>query len=135
MQSRVFTIEEVNDLIPKVEPLVSELMDKKNTMQKQHGELLILNLLSGTETQEKQNPESEEYLTKSAELEALILSFEDIIVKINEMGGVLKDIEKGLVDFLHVRNKELVYLCWKKGEKKVTCWHAVNDGFDDREPI
>ena len=132
---RVFSVKEANDLLSEVEPLVESLIEKKRKMQKHHDELLVMDLLGGEKIKDRNTSEGKEYLEKSAELEALILSFEEEILHVNELGCFLKDIEKGLVDFFHVREKNLVYLCWKKGERKINFWHAVDDAVDSRRPL
>ena len=132
---RVFSIKEANELLKEIEPLVQSLIEKKRKMQKLHDELLVMDLLGGEKIKDRSTSEGKEYLEKSAELEALILSFEEEILHVNEFGCFLKDIEKGLVDFFHVREKSLVYLCWKKGESKINFWHAVDDAMDARRPL
>jgi hypothetical protein len=63
--------------------------------------------------------------------EALI----DEIERIRDLGGEVKDIELGLVDFPSTRNGEDILLCWKLGEKSLGYWHAVDGGFASRRPI
>lgn len=132
---RVFSVREANELVLEIEPMISSLVAKKLKMEKMHDELLVLDLLGGEKIQDKNSMEGREYLGKSAELEALILSFEEEILKVNQFGCFLKDIERGLVDFFHVRDRELVYLCWQRGEKKINFWHSVDDKFEVRKPI
>lgn len=54
---------------------------------------------------------------------------------IRELGGEMKDVDTGLVDFPARRNGEDVYLCWRLGEEAVTWWHAPQAGFGGRHPI
>jgi len=41
----------------------------------------------------------------------------------------------GLVDFPSRHGGRQVLLCWKFGEKAVSHWHEVEDGFDERRPV
>lgn len=132
---RVFTLAEANSLIPTLEQLMEELLAKKKRMQKHHDQLLVLDLIAGERIHDYQSHDGREYLEKSAELESLILSFEEDILKINETGCFLRDLEKGIVDFFYVHNKQLVYLCWKKGEKKIHFYHDLDDGDRHRKPL
>lgn len=51
-------------------------------------------------------------------------------------GIFLKDAERGLIDFPHIReNGEEVYLCWLAGEEDILFWHRLEDGFAGRQPI
>jgi len=56
---------------------------------------------------------------------------------IMDMGGIIKDLEIGLIDFPHLLEVEddEVYLCWKFGEKKVRFWHRLEEGFSSRKPL
>ena len=135
MNPRVFTIDEAAKLLPKLEELLDALAKKKQEMQKKHDQLLVLDLIAGEKIHDYESRDGKEYLDKSAELETLILSFEEDLVKFNRMGCFLRDIDRGIVDFFHVRNNELVYLCWKRGEKKIGHWHDLDSGYTGRKPL
>ena len=59
----------------------------------------------------------------------------DEIERIRALGGEVKDIDLGLVDFPGKRNGEEILLCWKLGEKVLGYWHSVDGGFATRRPI
>jgi hypothetical protein len=50
-------------------------------------------------------------------------------------GGVPKDLELGLVDFLGRVEGRDVNLCWRYGEKQIRFWHGLDEGFGGRKPI
>lgn len=50
-------------------------------------------------------------------------------------GGVPKDLELGLVDFLGLLEGREVNLCWRYGEKQIRFWHGLDEGFGGRKPI
>ena len=54
---------------------------------------------------------------------------------IAELGGVVKDLGMGLVDFPHLRGGEVVNLCWKHGERSIEYWHGMDEGFAMRKPL
>jgi len=54
---------------------------------------------------------------------------------IAELGGVPKDLGMGLVDFPHWRDGEVVNLCWKHGERSITHWHGLDEGYASRRPL
>jgi hypothetical protein len=54
--------------------------------------------------------------------------------EIQAIGGVIKDLNNGLVDFPALRDGREVYLCWKYGEQKVEFWHEIEAGFSGRQP-
>lgn len=48
---------------------------------------------------------------------------------------VLRDIERGLIDFPAIRSGEEVYLCWLVDEDEVAFWHEPETGFAGRRPL
>ena len=58
----------------------------------------------------------------------------DEIEQVRALGGEVKDIEIGLVDFPARRRGEEILLCWRLGEKTIGFWHAVEAGFAGRRP-
>jgi hypothetical protein len=51
------------------------------------------------------------------------------------VGVVLRDLERGLVDFPALREGEEIYLCWVEGELEVAFWHDLESGFAGRRPL
>jgi hypothetical protein len=54
---------------------------------------------------------------------------------IGELGGLVKDLDEGLVDFLTQRGGEDVLLCWRLGEDEIAFWHGMDEGFAGRKPL
>jgi hypothetical protein len=48
---------------------------------------------------------------------------------------VVRDLERGLVDFPAVIDGREVYLCWLLDEPAVRHWHAIEAGFAGRRPL
>jgi hypothetical protein len=48
---------------------------------------------------------------------------------------VVRDLERGLVDFPAVIDGREVYLCWLLDEPQITHWHGVESGFAGRRPL
>jgi hypothetical protein len=51
------------------------------------------------------------------------------------MDIVLRDLERGLVDFPSMREGEEVYLCWEEGEAEIGYWHDLESGYGGRRPL
>lgn len=51
------------------------------------------------------------------------------------VGCVLKDWQRGLVDFPARMHDRDVWLCWKLGEPRVGYWHELNTGFANRRAL
>jgi hypothetical protein len=48
---------------------------------------------------------------------------------------LLRDLERGLVDFPALRDGREVYLCWVEGEEDISYWHELDAGFDGRQQL
>ena len=70
-----------------------------------------------------------------AQLRGLAVEVEGLLGKIADLGAVPKGLSPALVDFpARVEGKE-AYLCWKLGEKTITHWHGLEEGFAGRRPL
>jgi hypothetical protein len=48
---------------------------------------------------------------------------------------VLRDVDRGLVDFPALRDGEEIYLCWLIDEDEIGFWHEPDAGFAGRRPL
>lgn len=48
---------------------------------------------------------------------------------------VVRDLERGLVDFPSLRDGREVYLCWQEGEDEISFWHETDAGFSGRQDL
>ena len=48
---------------------------------------------------------------------------------------VLRDLDRGLIDFPALRDGNEVYLCWEEGEDEVAYWHDLDSGYGGRQPL
>lgn len=72
-------------------------------------------------------------------MKAFPLEFERLVSIVKELGEKqieVKDLNKGLIDFPHVRNNgEEVYLCYLLGEPRIISWHSIEGGFAGRRSL
>ena len=57
------------------------------------------------------------------------------LTRLQEAEVVLRDLDRGLVDFPAIRDDREVYLCWVEGEDEIRYWHDLEAGFAGREPL
>src|SRR5258707_12144813 len=55
--------------------------------------------------------------------------------RIQEMGVQIKDFDRGLVDFPHIRDGREVHLCWELEEDDIEFWHDIDTGYSARERL
>ena len=63
------------------------------------------------------------------------LQLRDSLARLQEAEIVLRDLDRGLVDFPSIRDDREVYLCWLEGEDEIGYWHDLEAGFAGREPL
>lgn len=63
------------------------------------------------------------------------LQLRDGLARLQEAEIVLRDLDRGLVDFPAIRDGREVYLCWLAGEEEIGFWHDLEAGYAGREPL
>ena len=63
------------------------------------------------------------------------LELRESLMGMRELDVVLRDLERGLVDFPSYRGGREVYLCWEEGEDEIAWWHEPDAGFSGRRPL
>ena len=57
------------------------------------------------------------------------------IAQLEAVGVLLRDAQRGLVDFPAIRDGEEVYLCWLVNEPEIGYWHPLDTGILGRQPL
>jgi hypothetical protein len=124
VHERHFTREEANALLPRLTALLMQLRDSKDEL---------------TDT------EAHEVLSEAApangggeegrQVGVAFLEVRRLLETVEQAGIVLRDIDRGLVDFPAVIDGREVYLCWELGEDEVAHWHELEGGYGGREPL
>ena len=63
------------------------------------------------------------------------LQLRDALARLQDAEVVLRDLDRGLIDFPAIRDDREVYLCWLEGEDEIGYWHELEAGFAGREPL
>lgn len=130
---KLFSPERANALIPKIEPLVDDLLTKRRD--------LAIKLLENDTSLRGVPPQTASRLAgirppfpppRFGDLKSEIVR---LIHRIESFGCIVKDIDLGLIDFPSTREGEQIYLCWKAGEHGITHYHGIEEGFRDRKPL
>jgi hypothetical protein len=126
---RLFTVNEANDLLPKVRPLVEQILENIRRL-KGASESVIRR-----EQLDADAPNLMDRLRQDTEVAKLIGQVQGWVDEINAYGCRCKGVEQGLVDFPCMIGAEVVFLCWQLGEPNVGFWHRIEDGFAGRKPL
>ena len=69
------------------------------------------------------------------EVAAALVALNRALNELDAVEVVVRDLERGLVDFPALRDGEEVYLCWLVDEDEIGFWHAPDAGFAGRRPL
>ena len=61
--------------------------------------------------------------------------FESVLDEFRLREILIKDIERGLLDFPAIIGGREVFLCWEKDEDDIEFWHDLDTGYAGREPL
>ena len=135
MKPKIFSVSEANALVPKISHMVKEIMDIHERIKVITQDVKELFDIWGEGVYEHGNPDNKLYNEKLEERTSLFDALKGTIEEIREAGGVVKDLDVGLIDFYHELDGELVFLCWKYGENEITTWHSLQEGFSSRKAL
>ena len=133
MASRTFTLDEAQDLLPVLESLLRSSIESKKLVESVDKEFealqqqihlrggMSLNVLHGA--------------SRKAQREKALQRLKDSMAEIDAIGVQVKDLDIGLLDFPCEVDGQVILLCWKLGEKSITHWHRVSEGFAGRKPV
>lgn len=123
---KLFTVEEANRLLPKVRAIVEEI-------QRAHRQLRAFREEARRAAQKS---EANGGIDGGALFAAAFVGMSERILELETLGVQLKDCERGLVDFPHLRDGRVVLLCWHVGEgNQIEWWHEWDAGFAGRQRL
>lgn len=132
MAERYFTAEEANAALASVRPLAEELVGHRRALreaQERRAELTRCIAGNGGSLDARRVATLAARVNREAEAVARA------VARIQELGVLVKDLDRGLVDFPALRGAEEVLLCWEVGEDEVAYWHGLEEGFAGRRPL
>ena len=125
---RLFSEEEANELIPRLEILMRRLQAQAASLRERIDELSV-------DDPSLMHSEMNEIVGRYPELRTFATNMAEAAAQIESFGCILKDIDLGLVDFPYDSGDDVVFLCWQFGEPRVVAWHPVDSGFANRQPL
>jgi hypothetical protein len=132
MADRHFTPEEANALLERVRPVAESLVAHRRAqaVAATRQARLVQRIAGNGGDFDPQEPRTiEEEFQREAEAVARCVE------QLEGLGVLVKDLDRGLVDFPALRGDEEVLLCWEVGEDEIAFWHGVDEGFAGRKPL
>ena len=133
MADRTFTLDEAQSLLPVLESLLRTAINAKKVIDEADAEQQALQhrvFLNGGMFLDILPLARRKAERAKAEQRA-----KDALAEIDSIGVQVKDLNIGLLDFPCEVEGQVILLCWKLGEKAITHWHGLQEGFAGRKPI
>jgi len=131
------TIQEANAYLPFVKEKlikVQKLVIKGQVLQ-QHLDDRKTTKISRLRADGQEEIELLDFSSAREKVLAIEQTIRDELVKLHGLGIVVKSIVPGRICFFAERHRQPVFLSWQAGEKEVSYWHALDDGFSMRQIV
>lgn len=119
-----YSREEARALLPKIRQWLEELSELRVELEKNDRRLAGM-MTSG---QDQGGSLVNRNVKVLAGMKELLQRFEDREI-------MIKDLNRGLIDFPALIGGKEVFLCWEKDEDDIEFWHDIDSGFAGREPL
>jgi hypothetical protein len=129
--ARYFTREEAEALLPQVSVVLRDIQREHATLKEHEQELETLEMRARGNGHHLHN----RIAKLQQELAQGVQALRALVAELERLGCELKDPEKGLIDFLGLRDGREIYLCWYLGEERINYWHELHTGFAGRQPF
>lgn len=133
---KTLTLQEANGLLPLVREhffrIHVMLAHLKHLRAGIKPERMVIDLSSEDILLKKRRKRSTKNSKMAKELEGFI---EKEVNDLTRLGVVIKSLLPSHIDFLSLKNNELIFLCWHGGESEICHWHHVDDGSPFRHTI
>ena len=120
--SRHYSLEEASALLPRVNELLAAMRDARARLGDGEARAALAEAANGGGRPGRVLSEG-------------FLVLRESMLEFRERNIVLRDLDRGLVDFPALRDGREIYLCWQEGEPEIGFWHEPDAGFAGRRPL
>ena len=124
IHGRHYTLEEASELLPHVAELVQRMRSARDRLGDREAREALSEAGPTNGGGDPGRTVSEGFV-----------ELRDSIAELRELEVVLRDLDRGLLDFPSIRDGREVYLCWQEGEDAIEYWHEPEAGFAGRRPL
>lgn len=132
MAPRYFTPDEANEALDELRPVAEEMVERRRELVEAQERRASLGAQVGGNGGDLT---PSDFAEADDELERAASALARCVERIQAAGVLIKDLDRGLLDFPSRRHGEDVLLCWHVGEDEIRFWHGVDEGFAGRKRI
>lgn len=133
MKLITFTVAEANQALQEIRPRMESLVKAKAEFDRLSSRLHVLELAMAGASAD--NPDVRESRALVERRNTIAAAISQGIEAVHAHGCLVKDLDRGLVDFHALAGDRLVFLCWQVGEPQVEHWHTLDGGYSSRQPL
>lgn len=133
-EQRVFTLEEVQSLIPTLTEMVGRQLALQSDIERFVGDLARISGAAPT-TLDEEDDDAARVRELKREIRRRVVSLERGWNAVEDLGAVIKDPRVGLLDFFGQVEGRFVWLCWRFGEERLEWYHDLDAGFAGRRAL
>jgi hypothetical protein len=128
---RTFRLSEAQEMLPLLDALLAAALALRLEASNVQALIQAVRRSAGGDGSSVQTDSRE----LESKLRGLVTTMRERVEAINEMGVQIKDLDRGLVDWVGLRDGRKVYICWERGEPAIAFWHELDTGFEGRQAI
>jgi len=118
-----YTRDEARALLPQIRRWLQKLSDSRETLEENQRRL------GGFASGEDRGGA---LVNSSVRLMAEV---QDVLMEFQARQIMVKDVDRGLIDFPALIDGKEVFLCWEKDEDDIEFWHDIDSGYAGRERL
>ena len=122
---KLFTLEEASRTLPLVSRVVRDIVETSQSIFDARREAARLT----------QSGDTQGASHKRAQVDRFVIDVQEYLEELDTIGCLIKDYQRGLIDFPSRHEGRTVFLCWELGEPDILHWHELDAGYAGREPI
>ncbi|MBI3298344.1 MAG: DUF2203 domain-containing protein [Elusimicrobia bacterium] len=123
---RYFSVKEAEALIGDLEEIFARARALRDQAEKKAQNVRAL---------EEADTDPASAALERGQLMFLANGINECLGQVAALGAVPKGLDPALVDFPHRLDGREVYLCWSAGEKNISHYHGIEEGFGGRTPL
>ena len=124
IHNRHFTVEEANELLPALDAKLRQLRNERDRLTDAEAHELLADAAPANGGGQPGREVGEAFLAVRA-----------LLGEIQGLGIVVRDVDRGLIDFPAILEGREVYLCWQFDEDGIGFWHDLESGYGGRQPL
>ena len=121
---RHFSVEQATALLERIEPMLRELREARDRLTDAELHEALSDAAPGNGGGDPGRAVGNAFLVVRR-----------LLGELATLGIVVRDIDRGLIDFPAIHEGHEVYLCWELGEDAIDWWHDLDDGYRGRQPL